>query len=102
MAIGTKAPSGVDALKFSKNIAPGYTIQSIGADVIPKEWNVVYDPSKPTNRANKTAYVANETFTTLIDFYMASPNIKIMDVRTVDLGFANSDHQPVYLKVKLK
>lgn len=97
-----QAPPGVDALKFSKNIAPGYTIQSIGTDLIPKDWNVVYDPTKPTNRANKTAYVANETFTTLIDFYMTTPNIKVMDIRTIDLGFANSDHQPVYMKVKLK
>jgi endonuclease/exonuclease/phosphatase family metal-dependent hydrolase len=97
-----QAPPGIDALKFNKNIAPGYTIQSIEADLIPKGWNVAYDPTKPTNRANKTAYVPGETFTTLIDFYLTSANLKVVDVHTVDLGFANSDHQPVYLKVKLK
>ena len=97
-----QAPPGMDALKFNKNVAPGYTVQSIGAEMIPKDWNVAYDPSKPTNRANKTAYVPNETFTTLIDFYLTSPNIKVQDICTLDLGFANSDHQPVYLKVKLK
>lgn len=97
-----QAPPGVDALKFSKNVAEGYTLNSIEATVIPTGYNVAYDASKPTNRANKTEYRVNETFTTLLDFYMTSPNVKVLDVRTIDLGFANSDHQPVYLKVKLK
>lgn len=97
-----QAPPGFDALAFNKNVAPGYTVHSIDSTLLPKGWKAVYDPSTPTNRANKTEYRTNETFTTLIDFFIVSPNIEVETVKTIDLGFVNSDHQPVYLKVKLK
>lgn len=97
-----QAPPGFDALQFNKNIASGYTMQSIDSTLIPKNWSVVYDKTKPTNRANLTEYRPGETFTTLIDFFITSPNIEVVAVKTIDLGFVNSDHQPVYLKVRLK
>ena len=43
-----------------------------------------------------------KTFTTLIDFYLVSPNVEILEVKTIDLDFKYSDHQPISLKVKLK
>lgn len=96
-----QAPPKFDALRFNKNIAPGYTVQSIDSTLIPKGWAIAYDPTQPTNRANNTSYQPGQTFTTLIDFFLTSPNVKVQQVKTLDMGFTNSDHQPVYLKVVL-
>jgi exonuclease III len=63
---------------------------------------VSYDSSYATNRSNVTAYDPEKTYTTLIDYYMSSPNVKILKVSTIDMGFRYSDHQPVMLKVVIK
>ncbi len=65
-------------------------------------WTYAYDATVPTNRKNKTAFDASKTFTTVIDYYLVSPNITVEEVKGQDMGFAYSDHQPVRLKIKLK
>lgn len=97
-----QCPPGVNALQFNKNIAQGYTMQSVDSTLLPKGWSVSFDASKPTNRSNLTAYQPGASYTTLIDYFLTSPNVKVLSVKTIDLGFENSDHQPVYLKVALK
>jgi len=47
-------------------------------------------------------YDKKTTPTTLIDFYMISPNIEAISVQTKDLDFKNTDHQPVFAKFVLK
>ena len=59
------------------------------------------DAGIPTNRKTKTTYTPGQTFVTTIDFYLISPNVKVRKVRTVDTGFAYSDHQPVWMEVEL-
>lgn len=58
-------------------------------------WQIVTDPSTPTVRTNERTYHAGENFTTIIDGFIVSPNVVASDVRTLDLGFAVTDHQPV-------
>jgi endonuclease/exonuclease/phosphatase family metal-dependent hydrolase len=65
-------------------------------------WQVAYDFTVATNRKNKTAFDANKTFTTVIDYYLVSPNLEVQSVNGMDLKFAFSDHQPVKLKVRFK
>jgi endonuclease/exonuclease/phosphatase family metal-dependent hydrolase len=36
-----------------------------------------------------------------IDFFLISPNIEVLEIRTLDLEFENSDHLPVLMKIKL-
>jgi len=50
----------------------------------------------------KKPYKKGETATTVIDFFLLSPNIEKVETSNVDLNFQNSDHQPVLLKIKLK
>jgi hypothetical protein len=38
----------------------------------------------------------------LIDFFVVSPNIEVLSTQTTDIGFAESDHQPVTLRVVLR
>ncbi|TRZ75234.1 MAG: endonuclease/exonuclease/phosphatase family protein [Bacteroidetes bacterium] len=71
------------------------------ADFMPG-WQMVYDPSLPTNRDLDTPYNKGKTGTTIIDFFMISPNVKVLNCFTVDKGFTNSDHNPVFAKFRLQ
>lgn len=64
-------------------------------------WEFVYDPEYPTNRDVGEAYRQGVTPVTIIDFFLVSPNIQVLEVKTFPTGFENSDHQPVYLKIAL-
>ncbi len=74
----------------------------VSKDYLPDTWHWVYDNKTPSNRRVKTAYDAQTTKVTLIDFYLTSPNVETMGVKTENLNFENSDHQPVVARFKLK
>jgi endonuclease/exonuclease/phosphatase family metal-dependent hydrolase len=63
-------------------------------------WSWIFDPNVVTNRKNDKPY-SDKTFTTIIDFFLLSPNIKTKDCQGVDLNFAFSDHQPVKINIEL-
>jgi endonuclease/exonuclease/phosphatase family metal-dependent hydrolase len=65
-------------------------------------WKYVYDAHTPTNRKNNHAFDPKTTFTTVIDYYMVSPNIDVQEIKGIDAGFQYSDHNPVRMKIKLK
>lgn len=73
---------------------------------IPKDylenWQWVYDNTSPTNRRVAIPFDQKKSKTTVIDFYLISPNIEIIQVNNINLNFKNSDHNPVSLKIKLK
>ena len=71
-------------------------------NIFPKEWTIAYDDKAPTNRQNYKPFVKGENGTTVIDFFILSPNVELLKVKNIDLGFRDSDHNPVYAKVKLK
>lgn len=64
-------------------------------------WTWAFDTSFPTNRNLEKAFVAGETQTQIIDFYLCSPNVEVEQVKVINLDFKFSDHQPVYLRAKL-
>lgn len=88
-----------DALSPVKD--DGYTQLNIPPDYL-VGWGWAFDKSIPTNRKLTEAYTKGKTFTTLIDFYLLSPNVELVEVKAVDLDFAYSDHQPVKMKFVLK
>jgi endonuclease/exonuclease/phosphatase family metal-dependent hydrolase len=65
-------------------------------------WRFAFDPSAPTNRDVDMPYQKGKTQTTIIDFYVVSPNVEVELIHTVATGFNFSDHQPVVMKVTLK
>lgn len=68
-------------------------------------WKFAYDTSTPSCRLLNQPYDPSDTENTqyyTIDGYILSPNIKLMSVKTLDMGFVNSDHNPVRLQVILK
>lgn len=86
---------------FMPGRSQGYSQINIAPDFMPDEWQWVYDPTLPTNRKNQAPYQPGETFVTLIDFYLISPNVKARQVKGLDQQFRFSDHQPVFLEVEL-
>lgn len=66
-------------------------------------WAVAIDKETPSVRTNERPYRNGENFTTVVDGFVISPNVRAESVRTRDLDFQFSDHQPVearFLAVK--
>ncbi len=67
----------------------------------PRHWQWCWDPAVPTNRSNSQPFVKGENTTTIIDFFIVSPNLKVDTVITHDMQFRYSDHQPVYMRISI-
>ncbi len=93
-APGFKADFAKDVMDYKDNLY-------IDNDLFDSNWTWFYDNKVPTNRRNSTAYKQGETLTTVIDFYLLSPNIKGLFVNNIEAGFKYSDHQAVKATVKL-
>jgi endonuclease/exonuclease/phosphatase family metal-dependent hydrolase len=101
---------GGDWNQSPPDFEPGFTGQVfdtlnrsyISSTFLSNDWKWIYDPSEPTNRRISVPYQKGETPVTLIDFYLASPNIDVLRCKTISLDFKYTDHQPVFLKFKLK
>jgi endonuclease/exonuclease/phosphatase family metal-dependent hydrolase len=73
----------------------------IEPDFLPAGWQWAFDPDTPSNRNVDQPYTRGQTPTTIIDFFVVSPNIAVESVTTEDLGFEWSDHHPVRMSFKL-
>ena len=83
---------GNKAHRITPGIPPGF---------LPGNWKWAFDPNRATNRDVNEPYRKGHTGTTIIDFFVLSPNIKILEVKTLPQGFNFSDHQAVKLKACL-
>jgi endonuclease/exonuclease/phosphatase family metal-dependent hydrolase len=64
-------------------------------DELPAGWSVAIDPETPSVRTNERPYRKGENFTTVIDGFVISPNVRAESVKARDLDFQVSDHHPV-------
>jgi endonuclease/exonuclease/phosphatase family metal-dependent hydrolase len=64
-------------------------------------WHFVFDTLHPSNRFTDIPYLKGVTRTTIIDFFVVSPNVEIKNITTIATGFAFSDHEPVMMSVRL-
>jgi len=65
------------------------------------DWKWVFQNKVPSNRRVSAIYDKSKTLTTMIDFFVVSPNVEEISVQGIDLNFQNSDHNPVIAKLKL-
>jgi endonuclease/exonuclease/phosphatase family metal-dependent hydrolase len=93
-----QTPHGLTA-ELPDHIFDQENLTYIEKDYPAADWIWAFDPALPTNRRVKTPYDQASSLTTIIDFYLLSPNLKVLEVQTVDMGFEYSDHQPVQLSV---
>ncbi len=79
---------------------PGYLDEA----ELDEGWRYVWDASVPTCRLLNQPYDPADTENTqyyVIDGFLVSPNLNVEEVRTLDEGFAFSDHNPVLLSLTL-
>jgi endonuclease/exonuclease/phosphatase family metal-dependent hydrolase len=67
----------------------------------PPGWRLAVDDTVPTVRTLERPYARGENYTAVIDGFVVSPNLTVLEVRTFDLGFLFSDHQPVLARLRL-
>ncbi len=72
--------------------------------LLPDGWTLAYDLSVPTCRLLNQPFDPRDTAGTqyyVIDGLILSPNVSLQEVKTLDVGFENSDHNPVRIAVTL-
>jgi endonuclease/exonuclease/phosphatase family metal-dependent hydrolase len=106
---GNYVIAGGDWNQYPPDFVPAFSenqvntsLMAMESDFLPKEWEWVYDPTSPSNRSVVTAYDPATTTTDVRDFFVLSPNLESVSVKCYNLGFANSDHNPIIMQVKLK
>lgn len=67
---------------------------------IPHDWRWIADPTIATNRKLTRKYKKGETYTTVIDHFLISPNLELVNIEGMNLDFKYSDHQPVLIEVR--
>lgn len=95
------APPDFDVHKWEKEseTEPLYLMKN--DSVFLPEWQYAYDSEVPSNRKLNRP-LDDKTYTTVIDYFCLSPNVEIVEVKGINAGFENSDHNPVSLKMRLK
>jgi endonuclease/exonuclease/phosphatase family metal-dependent hydrolase len=94
-------PAGFNEKGFLSDDA-GFSIAGLqGVSGPDTSWTVAYDPAYPTNRDVSGPYSRGNSPTTIIDFFICSPNIDVLESRTLYNHFEYSDHHPVYLRFSL-
>ena len=97
-------PGGLD--KYPNNHADLWSPGILDEKVLPGEdWQFAYDLNTPSCRLLNQPYDPDDKENTqyyVIDGFILSPNVELKNVRCVDLGFENSDHNPVVMNVVLK
>jgi len=85
--------------RFTGEVFDTIDYKGIEPDFLPSGWNWIYDSTIPSNRRIDIEYIKGKTRTTVIDFFLLSPNLQSAGCSTTDLGFAWSDHQPVQIQI---
>ncbi|MCF8368992.1 MAG: endonuclease/exonuclease/phosphatase family protein [Bacteroidales bacterium] len=93
-------PPGMEVTVIGKYISK--EVWPVSPDFMPAGWTWAFDNSLPTNRDVNKPFDFTRTTTTILDYFLSSPNVEVIEIQTFDLEFKDSDHQPVMLTFKLK
>lgn len=97
-------PNGLDA--FPNEHGDLWTPGVLDESMLPGEgWQFAYDLDTPSCRLLNQPYDPTDVENTqyyVIDGFIISPNVQLEALECVDLGFENSDHNPIVMDVVLK
>jgi endonuclease/exonuclease/phosphatase family metal-dependent hydrolase len=93
---------GVDLTIFETQEAFPDWLVDIPEDFSNEGFDWYYDPQVPTCRNAGAPYKEGYNFLSIIDGFLVSDNIEVIEVQGLDLAFKYSDHNPVKLTFKLK
>lgn len=95
-------PPGYDPDKQMSGYLPDQNITpEVATNNILPQWKWVFDPSLPTNRRVDKPFIKETSYTSIIDYFLVSPNVQIKSVETLDWGFDVSDHNPVIISLEM-
>ncbi len=85
--------------KFDKKVA-SYVFDTkkfsqIDPNFMPNGWKWIFDGKSPTNRKIDTIWDKKTSRTTVIDYFLISPNVVNISIQNVAMDFKYSDHNPV-------
>lgn len=93
-------PPGFEEIQYLNGDVKFTLNERIPDGYFPDGWTMAFDPHTPTNRKVDQLYLRGHTPTTTIDFFLLSPNIQLIEVKTEDMAFSVSDHHPVKIKIR--
>ena len=79
-----------------------FRVKTLPENWMPGGWTWAYGKDVATVRSNEAPYKPGRNFTTVIDGFLLSPNLKINNVETINTNFKYSDHQPVLVEITYK
>ncbi|MDR1023916.1 MAG: endonuclease/exonuclease/phosphatase family protein [Prevotellaceae bacterium] len=79
-----------------------YTPHAVDSTLFTREWQWAYDRTAETMRFTNRPYDEKESLTSVVDFFLVSPNVEVVEVAVRKLGFEHSDHNPVTATFELK
>jgi len=86
---------------YAGNARAEYEETPVPAHYPAKDWKWVADLSHRSNRKVDTPYIKGVTYTTILDFFLVSPNVEVLKVEGKELNFQYTDHEPVKIQVRL-
>ena len=79
---------------------PHFTTVALDTALLRGTGRIAWDPSARTLRHLNVPY-GPESVLTVTDYFYISPDVRTSTVRTIDLSYKHSDHQPILLRVML-
>lgn len=96
------APPGLPVDHFPHTSKTPFWFQQVPEGWTPKGWAWAWDSKVPSLRATDAPYTPGASFVTTVDNLLLGPDVDLVEIQTVDLGFAHTDHQPVVARLRLK
>ena len=94
-------PPGYDSTKVN-TVFPAFGQERISTKLFPADWKIVFDNANPTNRKIEAPLEKGKTKVTIIDFFILSPNVQLLQIQGIPEDFNYSDHNPVFMKIKFR
>ncbi len=94
-------PPGYDSVSIDAPF-PAVHREVLDASLFPPAWKIVFDPVRPTNREIDAPLTKGKTGVTIIDYFIVSPNVQVLEMKTWRQNFKYSDHEPVFFQVRLR
>jgi len=95
---------GIDPHRFALRHSDFFIAGTLSPSLLAPFWQYAAGTQIPTCRLLNEPYSGDMENTQfyIIDGFILSPNVELINVTTYDLGFKYSDHNPVKVEVKLK
>jgi endonuclease/exonuclease/phosphatase family metal-dependent hydrolase len=77
-------------------------VSTLPPEIYGGRFKLAYDKNVSTIRSTDKPYVKGVNFETVIDGFLVSDNIEVIETRGISLGFENTDHNPAVLTFRLK